>query len=103
MNPIRKKIKISNAGRKPSINFGSKLEDTIFNIVTIYNNRYPKKRVKLDIAKNVVKRGIDSCIGNDKSALDRTEFGLARLRIFLQKKSGGINTRYTADDDLLKK
>lgn len=103
MNPERKKIRIYKGGRKPAINFGSELEDTVFNIVTIYNNRYPKKKVKLEIAKTVVKRGIDSCLGNIKTAFDRKEFGLARLRIFLQKKSGAVNTRYIADDDLIKK
>lgn len=93
----------SNRGRKPSIHFGSELEDTIFNIVTIYNKRYPKKRVRLEIARTIVKRGIDVCLGNGKTANDRTDFGLARLRIFLIKKSGGVNTRYIADDDLIKK
>ena len=98
-----KSLKKSNRGRKPSIHFGSNLEDTIFNIVTIYNKRFPKKSVKLEIARTIVKRGIDACLGNVKTANDRTEFGLARLRIFLQKKSGALNTRYVADDDLLKK
>jgi hypothetical protein len=98
-----KPLKKSNRGRKPDIHFGSNLEDTIFNIVTIYNNRFPKKKVKLEIAKTIVKRGIDACLGNGKTAIDRTEFGLARLRIFLIKKSGGVNTRYIADDDLIKK
>lgn len=93
----------SNRGRKPSIHFGSELEDTIFNIVTIYNKRYPNTIVKLEIAKTIVKRGIDACLDNGKTANNRTDFGLARLRIFLIKKSGGVNTRYVDDDDLLKK
>lgn len=103
MNPIRKKIRIYNGGRKPKISFGSELEDTILNIVSIQNKRFPKKKVKLDIAKEVVKRGIDACLGNDKTSNDRADYGLARLRMFIAKKNGNSNDRYVLDDDLLKK
>jgi hypothetical protein len=102
-NNVRKKIKISNAGRKPSIKFGSELEDTIFNIVSIYNKRNPKHKVKIDIAKEVVNRGINASLGKDKISDDRTEFGLVRLRMFLSKRLGKVNDRYVLDDDLLKK
>jgi len=100
-NNVRKKIKISNAGRKPSIKFGSELEDTIFNIVSIHNKRYPKKKVKLDVAKEVVKRGMDTAI--KYNVKDVAMCGLSRLRMFIDKKSGTIKLRYESDDDLLKK
>ena len=100
-NNVRKKIKISNAGRKPSIKFGSELEDTIFNIVSIHNKRYPKKKVKLDVAKEVVKRGMDVAIKNNIN--DIISCGLTRLRMFIAKKNGQISLRYNDDDDLLKK
>lgn len=97
------RLQHSKAGRPFSIRFSSELEDTIFNIISIHNIQNPKKKVGIDVARKVVKRGIDACLGNVKTANDRTEFGLARLRIFLQKKSGALNTRYVADDDLIKK
>lgn len=100
-NNVRKKIKISNAGRKPSIKFGSELEDTIFNIVSIHNKRYPKKKVKLDVAKEVVKKGMDVAIKNNIN--DIISCGLTRLRMFVAKKNGQISLRYNDDDDLLKK
>ena len=99
-NNVRKNIKISNAGRKPSIKFGSELEDTIFNIVSIHNKRYPKKKVNLDVAKEVVKRGMDVAIKNNIN--DIISCGLTRLRMFIAKKNGQISLRYN-DDDLLKK
>lgn len=74
------------------IEFSSVLEDTIFNLVRMHNVKFPKKKVALDDARRVVKRGIE--IGTSDAAL-------IRLRNFLSKKAGKLVPRYTDDDDLI--
>lgn len=98
MDSPRKKIVLpkgygkKKAGRKKKIIFGSVLEDSIFNIVVLHNQKYPKNKIELDIARRVVKRGLD---------LGDMNTGLLRLRNFLSKMTGDKNSRYTDDDDLL--
>lgn len=81
-------------GRHKKIQFSSSLEDTIFNIITINNIKYSDNKTNLDIARRIVKRGLDS--GN-------TDTALIRLKNFLAKKAGESVARYTDDDDLLSK
>ena len=96
---IRKKIELpANYGkpkrtRRKKIVFGSVLEDSIYNMVHMHNLKYPNNKTDLDNARRVVKRGLD--LGN-------TDTALLRLRNFLSKKAGEVNSRYTDDDDLLK-
>jgi hypothetical protein len=78
--------------RLKKIEFSSVIEDTIFNLVRVHNVKFPKKKVALDDARRVVKRGIEK--GTSDTAL-------MRLRNFLSKKAGNPNLRYTEDDDLL--
>jgi len=98
MNPERKKIVLpknygkKKAGRKKKIVFGAVLEDSVFNVVSLHNAKYPKKKIELDVARRVVKRGLD--LGDVNTAL-------LRLRNFLSKMLGNENSRYTDDDDLL--
>lgn len=82
------------SGRYKKIQFSSYLEDTIFNIIIVNNIKYSDNKTNLDIAKRIVKRGLDS--GN-------TETALIRLKNFLAKKAGDSVARYTDDDDLLSK
>lgn len=82
-------------GRPKNIVFSSALEDSIFNIITINNNKFPNNKTDINIAKKVVNRGLS--LGGD------TEAALTRLRNFLLKKSGLVFLRYTDDDDLIKK
>jgi hypothetical protein len=95
---IRKKIELpANYGkpkriRRKKIVFGSVLEDSIYNMVRLHNLKYPKDKTDLEIARRVVKRGLD--IGDADTAL-------LRLRNFLSKKAGDKIQRYTDDDDLL--
>lgn len=86
--------KKGSGGRPKKIEFSSYLEDSIFNIISINNVKYPDNKTDLDIAKRIVKRGLDS--GN-------TDTALIRLRNFLLKKAGDSVSRYTDDDDLLSK
>lgn len=79
-------------GREKKIEFGSVLEDTIYNLVRLHNVNNPRFKTELDDARRVVKRGLD--LGN-------SETGLKRLRMFLSKKAGNYKSNYTDDDDLL--
>lgn len=79
-------------GREKKIEFGSVLEDTIYNLVRVHNVNNPRFKVKLDQARRVVKRGLD--LGN-------RDTGILRLRMFLSKKAGNYKSNYTEDDDLL--
>ena len=79
-------------GREKKIEFGSVLEDTIYNLVRVHNVNNPRFKVELDQARRVVKRGLD--LGN-------RETGIFRLRMFLSKKAGNYKSNYTEDDDLL--
>lgn len=88
------KLPKKSGGRPKKIEFSSSLEDSIFNIISINNIKYSDNKTDLDIAKRVVKRGLDS--GN-------TDTALIRLRNFLSKKAGDSVPRYTDDDDLLSK
>lgn len=92
---LRKKIEYKpKRTRQKKIVFGSELEDSIYNIVRIHNFNYSNKKTELDIARRVVKRGLD--VGDSETAL-------FRLRNFLSKKAGKEIPRYTDDDDLLRK
>lgn len=98
------KLSHTKVGRPFDIHFSSELENTIFNLVSIHNTQHPTKKVGIDVARKVVDRGITACVGNKQAtASDRSEFGLARLRIFLLKKLGSGNKRYNIDNDLLNK
>ena len=79
---------------REKIQFSAPLEDSIFNIISVNNAENPENITELDIARRVVKRGLD--LGN-------TETALIRLRNFLSKKAGNSIARYTDDDDLLTK
>jgi|ERR1700741_244486 len=81
-------------GRAKKIEFSTPLEHSILNILSINNAKYPDKQTSLDIAKKVVKRGLD---------LGDVDTGLIRLKNFLAKKAGESVSRYTDDDDLLTK
>lgn len=98
------KLNNSNAGRPFAIRFSSELENTIYNMVSIHNGQNPKNKVGIDVARKVVDRGVTACIGkNNITSSDRSEFGLARLRMFLLKKLGKSNDRYNIDNDLINK
>lgn len=80
--------------RLKKIEFSAPLEDRIFNIISVNNAENPDNKTELDIARQVVKRGLD---------LGDTETALIRLRNFLSKQAGVSMARYTDDDDLFKK
>ena len=82
-------------GRQKNIVFGPMLEDSVFNLVRLHNEKFPNNKVALDYAKRVVKRSIDLC--------SDSEVALTRLRNFLSAVVGKNVERYTDDQDLLKK
>jgi len=81
-------------GRRKNIILSSELEDSIYNMVTLHNSRFPEKKVTLGVARLVADRALD---------LVEENAALIRLRNFLSKKSGNKDPRYTEDDDLLNK
>jgi hypothetical protein len=82
-------------GRRKNIILSSEFEDSVYNMVTLHNSRFPEKKVTINIARLVVDRGL--------SGLVEDGIALIRLSNFLSKKSGTKDSRYTEDDDLLNK
>lgn len=91
-----------------SIEFSDSVLTTIKNKVAEHNKAYPTKKVSVNTAKAVVRRGMGAYSTSYRPTISggapnsRTAWGIARLNKFLMKKAGkAVKQAYTQDDDLL--
>ena len=76
-----------------SIQFSSKVANTIKNEVSEYNKENPSKKINANTAKAVVRRGMGAYSTSHRPTISdnkpnsRTAWGLARLNAFMRKKS----------------
>ena len=102
------------------IKFGERTLNTIKKKVKEYNTKNPRKKINVNTAKAVVRRGMGAFSGSYRPTIrggkpnSRTAWGLARLNAFMRKKSGSktangvvssanIKKSYVQDNDLLKR
>ena len=91
------------------INFDEKTLKSIKNKVKNFNNENPDKKITLNSAKAVVRRGMGAYSKSHRPTIkggkpnSRTAWGLARLNAFLYKiKTGSSKSgKYSQDDDLI--
>lgn len=92
-----------------SIKFSESTLDTIKNKVDEHNQKHPDKKVTLEIAKAVVRRGMGAYSSTHRPTIkggkpnSRVAWGLARLNAFLYKavKGSSKSGKYSQDNDLL--
>jgi hypothetical protein len=92
-----------------SIKFSQSTLDAITNKVEEHNKKHPEKKITLDIAKAVVRRGMGAYSSTHRPTIkggkpnSRVAWGLARLNAFIYKVVNGKSKsgRYSEDNDLL--
>lgn len=92
-----------------NIKFDDATLDKIASLVDKHNDKNKTKKVTLDAAKAVVRRGMGAYSVSHRPTIkgnkpnSRVAWGLARLNAFLYKAEHGVSKsgRYTQDDDLL--
>jgi hypothetical protein len=92
-----------------SIKFSQSTLDAITNKVEEHNKNHPEKKVTLEIAKAVVRRGMGAYSSTHRPTIkggkpnSRVAWGLARLNAFLYKavKGESKSGKYSQDNDLL--
>lgn len=96
------------AKAKAPIQFGEATNMVIKMKVTEHNKKYPSKKVTLETAKKVVRRGMGAYSTSFRPTItggkpnSRTAWGLARLNKFLEKRAGKpVKKAYIQDDDLM--
>jgi hypothetical protein len=117
--PAPKKDQIKGSSKNPkgsasskksakSIKFNDALINTIKLKVSEHNKSYPTKKVNVNTAKAVVRRGMGAYSTSYRPTISggrpnsRTAWGIARLNTFLKKKAGKkVKKAYVQDDDLL--
>ena len=99
----------SSSSSASSITFSDDTIEKIKNKISEHNEKHPKKKVSLSVAKAVVRRGMGAYSSTHRPTIkggrpnSRVAWGLARLNAFLYKivhrtsKSG----RYSQDNDLI--
>ena len=117
---INKKGSAGSSKSASAIKFGERTLNTIKKKVKDYNAKNPKKKINVNTAKAVVRRGMGAYSGSYRPTIrggkpnSRTAWGLARLNAFMRKKSGSttangvvnssaIKKSYVQDNDLLKR
>jgi hypothetical protein len=100
--------KSATAKSKTPIVFGDQTSTSIKNKLATHNKTYPNKKVTLETAKKVVRRGMGAFSTSFRPTISggrpnsRTAWGLARLNRFLEKKAGKpVKKAYIQDDDLM--
>lgn len=92
-----------------SIKFGKSTLNAIANKIEEHNQKYPSKKIKLETAKAVVRRGMGAYSSTHRPTIkggkpnNRVAWGLARLNSFIYKVANGKpkSKKYIQDDDLL--
>ena len=117
---VNKKGSAASSKSASSIKFAERTLTTIKNKVKEYNSKNPTKKINVNTAKAVVRRGMGAFSGSYRPTIkggkpnSRTAWGLARLNAFMRKKSKSktangvvsssvIKKAYVQDNDLLKK
>lgn len=99
---LNKTKSASSKSSSKSIVFGERLTNTIKDKIQLYNQKNPEKKVTLNVAKAVVRRGLGAFSISHRPNMTRTQWGLARLNTFLKKKKGEkVKKSYIQDDDLM--
>jgi hypothetical protein len=96
------------AKSKSPITLGEMTNMIIKTKVSTHNKAYPSKKVTVETAKKVVRRGMGAYSATHRPTItggkpnSRTAWGLARLNKFLEKKAGKpVKKAYIQDDDLM--
>jgi len=92
-----------------SIKFSESTLNTIKNKVEEHNKKHPEKKITVDIAKAVVRRGMGAYSSTHRPTIkggkpnSRVAWGIARLNAFIYKVVNGKSKsgRYSEDNDLL--
>lgn len=117
---VNRKGSAKSASSASKIKFGERTLNTIKKKVKDYNAKNPRKKINVNTAKAVVRRGMGAYSATYRPTIrggkpnSRTAWGLARLNAFMRKKSGSktangvvnsaaIKKSYTQDNDLLKR
>lgn len=105
---INKAGSAKNKVSSSSIQFGEQLISTIKNKVETFNKNNPSKKITINTAKAVVRRGMGAYSATHRPTItggapnSRTAWGIARLNKFMEKKAGkAVKKSYIQDDDLL--
>lgn len=105
---VNKKGSAKSKTSAKSIVFGDKTMESIRSVVKKHNSEYPEKKVHVNTAKAVVRRGMGAYSSSHRRFISkgmpnsRVAWGLARLNTFLDKKAGkAVKKAYIQDDDLL--
>jgi len=96
------------AKSKSPITLGVMTNMIIKTKVAGHNKAYPSKKVTVETAKKVVRRGMGAHSATHRPTItggkpnSRTAWGIARLNKFLEKKAGKpVKKAYIQDDDLM--
>lgn len=105
---VNKPKSASSSSAAKSISFSDSTLKSISNKIKTHNDKNPSKKVSLNTAKAVVRRGMGAYSQTHRPMISggkpnaRVAWGLARLDAFLLKKLNKYNNpKYTQDDDLL--
>lgn len=115
--PLRERIFGSRKNKKgsakskasaSSIVFADSVNEAIRSLVKEHNAKFPQKKIHLNTAKAVVRRGMGAYSTSHRPIISmgrpnaRVAWGLARLKTFIDKKAGrAVKKAYIQDDDLL--
>lgn len=115
--PLRERIFGSKKNKKgsaksktsaSSIVFGDTVMESIRSLVKEHNAKFPNKKIHINTAKAVVRRGMGAYSTSHRPRISmgrpnsRVAWGLARLKTFIDKKAGRkVKKAYIQDDDLL--
>jgi len=104
------KPKSASSGKKGyGIVLSDKTVESIKGIIEKHNQKYPKKKITLSVAKAVVRRGMGAYSSSHRPTItggkpnSRVAWGLARLKAFVFKAQKGYSKsrKYSQDNDLL--
>jgi hypothetical protein len=105
---VNKPKSASSSSAAKSISFSDSTLKAISNKVKTHNDSHPNKKVSINTAKAVVRRGMGAYSQTHRPTISggkpnaRVAWGLARLDAFLLKKlNKNNNPKYTQDNDLL--
>lgn len=104
-----KKNSAENIDSAKEIKFDTQTNAKILNIILKHNKEYPNKKINIDVAKAVVRRGMGAYSTSHRPTIkdnkpnSRVAWGLARLNAFVYKIQNGKSKseKYSQDDDLI--
>jgi len=98
----------STSSKASTIKFSDKVLSSIQSLIDEHNKKYPSKKITLEVAKAVVRRGMGAYSSSHRPTIsggqpnDRTAWGLARLKAFIYKAQKGKSKsgKFSQDNDL---